>query len=625
MKGAWALILVVATCVRAYAIANLDELAAAADRGDADAQCLQGIQIFIGGPLVDPRLAGTITSEQLVQSKIEEWLKKIDAQYIIQEKKEMQGGGAVGKMVAWFEKSAGQGNRYGKFCLGVCKKKGLGTALDLGGAFRLFAEAADQKYPKAESELGWGYLHGRGTRKDPVKAYGWFHKASLSGELSGKVGVGLSYLRGSGVAKDEKKAAQILEETAGMGDSRGLVYFGECLLNGQGVEKDVNQGVILIRRASETSALGKAILGSLYQSGTGVAKDPPVAFENYQEAAYRGSTTGMVLLANAYWNGIGTVVDHRKAVEWYRIGSDYGSAACRGLLGRAYCGGVGVEPDREKGTKLLQEAVEMGDPDSAEYLKGFGKRRELAEKGDANAQYSLGWDLLHGYGGPKDERQGVEWLEKAYAQGKTEAATRLGNAYLRGEGVKKDFDKAVEFFTVGASRGEAKALCNLGFCFQWAKGVPKDMNRAIHYYQKAVEKGDDLSNYFLGLLYHYGTGVPQDYSKALNYYLQAASHSEEFNEEIIAQCQTQIGILYFKGLGCPPDRFLAVEWFVKATSRKRPDPQGLFYLGSALYDGLGVDQDRKKGLQLMREAAAKDSREAIERLKKIDPAFKVKT
>lgn len=206
MKGGMVAALLGVWCLPCFAIGNPNELLAAAEQGDADAQCLYGMQIFLGGPLMDPRLAGALTTKQMVESKIYEWLNKVDEQYVVHEKQEMSGGGLVGKMVEWLEKSAAQGNKYGQYCLGICKKKGLGTALDLDGAFRLFAASAEQKYGKAEAELGWEYLFGRGTQKDPKKAFVCFQKASLCGDSKAKVGLGFCFLKGLGIPQDEKKS-----------------------------------------------------------------------------------------------------------------------------------------------------------------------------------------------------------------------------------------------------------------------------------------------------------------------------------------------------------------------------------------------------------------------------------
>lgn len=67
---------------------------------------------------------------------------------------------------------------------------------------------------------------------------------------------------------------------------------------------------------------------------------------------------------------------------------------------------------------------------------------KLAEQGDVNAQFILGFMYDEGEGGPKDAAKAVEWYTKAAEQGYAKAQYNLGNAHANGEGVPKDPAKA---------------------------------------------------------------------------------------------------------------------------------------------------------------------------------------
>ena len=61
-----------------------------------------------------------------------------------------------------------------------------------------------------------------------------------------------------------------------------------------------------------------------------------------------------------------------------------------------------------------------------------------AEKGDAEAQYSLGVRYDNGDGVAKDEIEAVKWYRKAAEQNYASAQYNLGLCYYNGQGVAKD-------------------------------------------------------------------------------------------------------------------------------------------------------------------------------------------
>ena len=58
--------------------------------------------------------------------------------------------------------------------------------------------------------------------------------------------------------------------------------------------------------------------------------------------------------------------------------------------------------------------------------------REEAEKGNAEAQFELGWRYLSGLGAEQNTEEGLKWIEKAAEQGIVVAQYELGKHYLLG-------------------------------------------------------------------------------------------------------------------------------------------------------------------------------------------------
>ena len=62
----------------------------------------------------------------------------------------------------------------------------------------------------------------------------------------------------------------------------------------------------------------------------------------------------------------------------------------------------------------------------------------LAQKGDANAAFTLGTLHQHGDGVAKDPAQALKWYRIAAERGDRESQSRLGAMYLAGEGTAKN-------------------------------------------------------------------------------------------------------------------------------------------------------------------------------------------
>lgn len=84
--------------------------------------------------------------------------------------------------------------------------------------------------------------------------------------------------------------------------------------------------------------------------------------------------------------------------------------------------------------------------------KAIGHYRKLAEKGDADAQFYLGYLYEEGEKLDQDPAEMVKWYGLAAAQGHTEAEYRLGLCCYYGIGMEKDPAKAAEWFRRAAEK-----------------------------------------------------------------------------------------------------------------------------------------------------------------------------
>jgi TPR repeat protein len=89
------------------------------------------------------------------------------------------------------------------------------------------------------------------------------------------------------------------------------------------------------------------------------------------------------------------------------------------------------------------------------YAEAYCLWRGLADRGDAEAQFNLGWLYHNGEGLVIDDREAVRWWEKAAAQNHADALTALGSLYrLGGRDLPKDPARAIDYFVRAAERGD---------------------------------------------------------------------------------------------------------------------------------------------------------------------------
>lgn len=97
-------------------------------------------------------------------------------------------------------------------------------------------------------------------------------------------------------------------------------------------------------------------------------------------------------------------------------------------------------------------AAKVGD-----YIIALKEWRPLAERGNAEAQYYLGFIYSRGLGVPQDDAEAVRWYRKAAQQGHASAQTNLGFMYLTGNGVPRDPVKVYFWLSLAAAKGQQGA------------------------------------------------------------------------------------------------------------------------------------------------------------------------
>jgi len=128
--------------------------------------------------------------------------------------------------------------------------------------------------------------------------------------------------------------------------------------------------------------------------------------------------------------------------------------------------------------------------DSAAALKEF---MPLAAKGDARAQFELGYMHERGKGVPQDYAEAASWYLKAAEQGNAAAQFHLGQMYDIGKGAPQDYSVAASWYRKSAEQGETLAQIHLGFLYELGQGVPEDRMQAVKWYSLAALSGNSIA------------------------------------------------------------------------------------------------------------------------------------
>ncbi|MDD5300195.1 MAG: caspase family protein [Gallionella sp.] len=261
-----------------------------------------------------------------------------------------------------------------------------------------------------------------------------------------------------------------------------------------------------------------------------------------------------------------------------------GNADAQGYLARIYFNGWGVKKD---------------------YAEGLIWARKAAEQGNSDGQSALGASLVYGFGAAKDETEGVKWYRKAAEQGNAKAQINLGWAYTNGRGVAKDESEAAKWFRKAyiqnlavAEQGDAEAQANLGRAYANGQGIAKDEAEAVKWFRKAAEQGNAAGQASLGQAYANGQGVAKDEAEAVKWYRKAAEQGD-------VDAQNNLGVMYTNGQGVAKDEAEAVKWYRKAT--EQGDAYGQYNLGLAYGNGRGVAKDEAEAVKWYRKAAEQEN------------------
>lgn len=226
----------------------------------------------------------------------------------------------------------------------------------------------------------------------------------------------------------------------------------------------------------------------------------------------------------------------------------------------------------------------------------FEKVRVMAESGDVQAQYIIGYAYYTGQQVEENENQALLWWKKAANSGHYDADAYIGYFYENGiAGLPKHEGEAVRRYKRAIANGSSMAEVLLGMMDYQNKNL-ENKRLAVKMFQSAATKGNLLAKNIEQEIVQKGIENKQNLKKDFNI-------EKESKKVALVTLYTQAGLNAFKGQIVAQDNHKAVTWWQIAADQDDARAQAL--LGTAYYTGRGKNQDYKKAIEYLKVAAEK--------------------
>ncbi len=238
------------------------------------------------------------------------------------------------------------GDARGCTDLGFYYEKGMGVGASNEKAATLYKRGCDGGNLVGCANYAYMLNTGTGVAKNPAEAAVYRRRACLAGNARTCSDLGYQYDNGQGVKKDPV-LAQKLYVKACDGDN-GIGCMNAGITYEQGASPDYAKAATLYQKACKLdSASACRLLGGLYQTGRGVAKDDARAKALFKQACDGGDADGCKLEPTVV---VGSTPAEAKAVALFKAGTrvrasrSYDGKIVAGMTGTYYGTNGGSPP-----------------------------------------------------------------------------------------------------------------------------------------------------------------------------------------------------------------------------------------------------------------------------------------
>jgi TPR repeat protein len=386
-------------------------------------------------------------------------------------------------------------------------------------AAQWYRGALDAGQEAAAARLGRLYARGQGVPQDQQQALLLYERGAQARDPDA-----MTALAERVESESPQRAAELYRVAAELGNPEAMARYAGFLEHGKaGVQQNFFEAVVWYRKAAdEQHPAASTRVGTLYETGTVLERDPAAAYRLYRSAADAGYAPAMTRAGSMHERGLGAARDLEAAHNLYRAAATGGDPAGMTALARL------IEPaNLAEALGLYRRAAERGDTNAmgrlAEIDTDTARRtewtRRAAEAGHVPSMVRLGesdeiWlrraagagdpQAMRRYGESlRDPADRARWLRRAAEAGDGAAMAGIGLAYERGEGVPLDTAQARTWYRAGMDVGDRTALGRLclleggsELCARAAEaGYPEAMTRMGELRERAADKTEALRWY----------------------------------------------------------------------------------------------------------------------------------
>nr|WP_294506729.1 tetratricopeptide repeat protein [uncultured Rhodopila sp.] len=226
--------------------------------------------------------------------------------------------------------------------------------------------------------------------------------------------------------------------------------------------------------AEQGQASAMVAVGTLYDTGHGVAQDFGTALYWYRRAAEAGDVRAMFNTGEMFDNGRGTPADRLEAVKWYRMAAKRGHGRAAYNLAVIYRDGDGVPRDTAAAVRFFRMAANHG--------IAAAKPNLIALHAPVLPSPPLTASRPMGLPGRRAEAATVG------------AFSRFQQAALAKQPVDPDalgvLEARLPELLTKAKEGDGMAAYDIGFAYEHGAGVPRDLVNSYIYYLRASTSPD---------------------------------------------------------------------------------------------------------------------------------------
>ncbi|WP_455203489.1 tetratricopeptide repeat protein [Kaarinaea lacus] len=352
----------------------------------------------------------------------------------------------------------------------------------------------------------------------------------------------------------------------------------------------------------------------------------PTAVIWYLEMAEQGDKDAQYNLGSIYETGFGVAVNLKEAVKWYAKAAEQGHTVAQLKLGMLHYVGKDELHSTIKGNKWIRESAKAGntlgkllqdevlaheiekDIDPKDLIT---KTLKALEKGQINAEETLRLELQKiqraRKSAPKKERFAGDVTGSAAKPGtvKSEVPDFLKENPQK-LAVTLDNLPVIQKF---AKDGNADAQYQLARLYELGDKVEHSDEEAFKWYLAAAEQGQKDAQYRLGLAYLYGIGTPASLASAGTYLNKAALQKQPAATLLLSHISSR------KNGTIDKPHSVMLTWYLEQSLSG--DGNAMMGLGHMYETGWGIAQDINAAKRWYAKARAAGTKGAARRLRQM--------